>query len=106
MRDAIIVLRMPTVPLLGFADGQPELPAAPRLAELDPATRASLLLALLGIILAGVGLIVIVILGGRMVRRWSRFSTPSRPVPKPSRPHVPIDLSTLEDDSNVTDTSD
>jgi hypothetical protein len=105
MRHEFSVLRSSTVALFGFAEGQPDLPLQPPLDELDPATRATLLLALLGIVLAGVGLIVIVILGGRMVRRWARFTTPSRPAPKP-RPHLPIDLSTLEDDPNVNGTRD
>jgi hypothetical protein len=71
---------------------------------LDPATRATLLLALLAIVLAGVGLIVMVILGGRMVRRWSRFTPRTRPVVK--RPHVPVplDLASLNDDPPDTET--
>jgi hypothetical protein len=80
----------------------PLLLAEAHIAELDPATRASLLLALLAIILAGAGLIVMVILGGRMVRRWSRFAPLTRPVVK--RPHVPLDLSSLSDDPNGNET--
>ncbi len=71
-------------------------PAGPA-AEMDPATRATLILALLAIVVLGVGMIAMVILGGQMVRRWSRFSPATRPLPKP-RPHVPIDLSTLSDE--------
>ena len=84
------------VPIL-LAQQPVDAPAPPRVAELDPATRATLLLALLAIIVAGVGLILLVILGAHMVRRWARFSTPTRPKPQP-RPHVPIDLSTLFND--------
>lgn len=65
--------------------------------EMDPVTRATLMLALLAIVALGVGMIAMVILAGQMVRRWSRFSPATRPLPKP-RPHVPIDLSTLRDE--------
>lgn len=73
-------------PLLwAFADAA-DLPVE-RTGELDPATRATLLLALLAIIVLGIGLIVMVILGGRMVRRWARLTPPSRvPVRVPTPP--------------------
>ncbi len=46
---------------------------APGPVEIDPVTRGRLLLALLAIALMGIGLIVMVILGGRMVRRRLRL---------------------------------
>lgn len=50
---------------------QAEAPAAP--IELDPVTRGRLMMALLAIALLGVGMIVMVILGARMVRRRIRL---------------------------------
>jgi CubicO group peptidase (beta-lactamase class C family) len=46
--------------------------APPLLRQLDPRQRARVLMALLGIVLAGVGLIVLAILGGRYVLRLAR----------------------------------
>jgi hypothetical protein len=51
---------------------QAEAPAAGPV-ELDPVTRGRLMMALLAIALMGAGLIVIVILGARMVRRRLRL---------------------------------
>ncbi|HVU87772.1 MAG TPA: hypothetical protein VHD36_10660 [Pirellulales bacterium] len=78
-----------------------ELPVEP-VAELDPATRATLLLALLAIIVLGVGLIVMVILGGRMVRRWARLTPPSRvPVRVPTPPPRELVIEFDDDDPDA-----
>jgi hypothetical protein len=89
MRGPALLVAICPVPgsllLWAFAD-TPDIPTEP-VGELDPATRATLLLALLAIIVLGVGLIVMVILGGRMVRRWARLTPPSRvPVRVPTPP--------------------
>ena len=52
-----------------FAAGEK---AQPLLWQLDPRQRARVLMALLGLILAGVGLVALTILGGRYVFRLSR----------------------------------
>jgi hypothetical protein len=87
------------LPVLWAAGEKPDLPAQP-ITELDPATRATLLLALLAIIVLGIGLIVMVILGGRMVRRWARLTPPSRvPVRVPTPPPRELVIE-FEDDAN------
>jgi len=72
--------------------------------ELVSLTRATLLLALLAIILLGAGLIVLVVLGGRMVRRWARITPPSRvPVRVPTPPPRPLLIDDeLDDDPHDT----
>jgi len=99
---AVLIFGTPLVYLLA-AEEERRLPALPA-AELDPATRATLLLALLAIILAGVGLIVMVILGARMVRRWSKFTPRPRPIGKPEPPQIPPDDTLFDDDSDVGET--
>ncbi len=92
--------------LLAEGGGGAGIPAL-RGPELAPLTRATLLLALLAIILLGVGLIVLVILGGRMVRRWARLTPPSRvPVRVPTPPPRPllIDEDELANDPHDTST--
>jgi hypothetical protein len=88
---------------LWAAEEQANAPALPG-AELDPATRATLLLALLAIILTGVGLIVMVILGARMVRRWSKFTPGPSAVGKPKQAKVPADEMLFDDGSDVGET--
>jgi hypothetical protein len=99
---AVLIFGAPVVHLLA-AEEERDLPALPA-AELDPATRATLLLALLAIILAGVGLIVMVILGARMVRRWSKFTPRRRAIGKPRPRQMPPDELLFDDDSDVGET--
>jgi len=77
---------------------------APPIAEMDPATRATLLLALLAIVLVGVGLILMVIMGGRMVRRWSRFTPPPRAIGRPRPRPDPLDSLELDDEADPDET--
>ncbi len=57
--------------LTPLADMRPE-DAEPLLWRLSPAQRAAVLAALMALVLLGIGLITIVYLGGRIVRRRSR----------------------------------
>ena len=69
--------------------------------QLDPATRARLLLALLAIVVLGVGLIVLVVLGGRMVRRWSRSLPPSQQLRRDSLAARPVVLDDSDENDDV-----
>ncbi len=73
----------------------------PGIEKLDPVTRTRVLLGLLAIILLGIGLLAMVVLAARMVRRWARYSPPrmvSTPLPpKPKRAEP------LPDDEETTD---
>jgi hypothetical protein len=53
-------------------------PSLPSLlaAAIDPATRAKLMMALLGLVILGIGLMLLAMVGGRMVRRMTRDSKP------------------------------
>lgn len=57
----------------------------------DPLTRAKMILALLGVTILGIGMIVMLVLGGRFVRRRTQTKSmqPSRIFPSdwPDRPH-------------------
>ncbi len=56
------------------------MPFAMQLIErLPPVTKARILMALLGIILLGLALILMIVLGGRYVRRLSRSKVAARP---------------------------
>jgi hypothetical protein len=99
---------VPDWPGLWAAGETPDLPIPP-INELDPATRATLLLALLAIILLGIGLIVMVILGGRMVRRWARLTPPTRVpvrVPTPPPRELVIEFEDDADDEHPGGTDD
>ncbi|MCA9238651.1 MAG: hypothetical protein KDA37_00550 [Planctomycetales bacterium] len=50
--------------------------------QLDPPTRAMLLMTLLGLVLTGLGLILLTMLGARWVRREARSGKPPRAWPK------------------------
>jgi len=76
--------------------------------ELDPVTRGRLLLALLAIALLGVGLIVMIILGARMVRRRSRlppFEMHETPLPpkRNLRTQAATDEDTAEQERDRSD---
>jgi len=58
-----------------------EKQAEPLLTRLDPATRAKVLMALLGLVLVGLSLIAFAWLGGRRLRQLA-----SKPLP-PTQPH-------------------
>jgi hypothetical protein len=58
-----------------FGAAQPSLPSL-LAAAIDPATRAKLLMALLGLVILGLGLMLLAMVGGRMVRRMTRDSKP------------------------------
>jgi hypothetical protein len=76
--------------------------------ELDPVTRGRLMLALLAIAVLGVGLIVMVILGARMVRRRIRLPPQTHydtPVP-PKRIFRPRIAPQDSDDDNTADHED
>jgi hypothetical protein len=88
----------PTSAVLWAVDDAAAEPAG----ELDPATRATLLLALLAIIVLGIGLIAMVILGGSMVRRWARLTPPSRvPVRVPTPPPRELILDPQDDETDA-----
>jgi hypothetical protein len=50
--------------------------------RLPPVEKARLLMALLGIVLLGLGMILMIVLGGRYVRRLSRTQAPLRSKPE------------------------
>ncbi len=56
--------------------------------QLDPVIRAKLLMALLGIVLLGLGLIVLIVIGARMVRRISRHEPRAK---RPTQPNWEIE---------------
>jgi hypothetical protein len=47
---------------------------------------------------------VMVILGARMVRRWSKFTPRPRAIGKPRPPQMPPDELLFDDDSDVGET--
>jgi hypothetical protein len=56
-----------------------QLAAAPLAAALPPPVRAKLMMAILGIVVVGIGLVTMVLLGGRAVKRLARHrSGPSK----------------------------
>lgn len=56
--------------------------------QLDPPTRAMLLMTLLGLVLTGLGLILMTMLGARWVRREARSGKPPRKWPKWTAPRA------------------
>jgi hypothetical protein len=61
---------------------QPPALVAQLIERLPPVTKAKVLLALLGIVLLGLGMILLIALGARYVRRLSRAQVaPSKPQP-------------------------
>ncbi len=72
---------------------------APMIDKLDPTTRTQVLMALLGIILAGLTLIVIIVIGARYVRRLSvsRSPTPTHQDDWYKKPLVPESDPTEDD---------
>lgn len=89
------------LPLLMGADEK----AAP-LDRIDAFTRAKLIMAILGLVLLGVGLVVMVMMGGRYVRRLARHRPePMRPtvgwrLPKRLAPEV-SDSEAVDDETDV-----
>jgi hypothetical protein len=70
--------------------------------RLPPVTKARILMALLGIIVLGLTLILMIVLGGRYVRRLSRAQVPSRPHRDDDwyrKPLTPPDETPDEDDA-------
>lgn len=75
------------------------------LERLDPPTRAVVLMALLGLVLLGLGMVALTMIGGRWVRRLARQRPPVRRWPKRKdfEPPAPGDRRPLPGDPS-TDT--
>jgi hypothetical protein len=73
LANAIIAATAPGARVLWAAADHVEK-ARPLLMRLDPQSRAKVVMALLGLVLAGVGLVALTIIAGRQVLRISRAS--------------------------------
>ncbi len=90
----------PWTPAASLYLAAPLHPAALSGPLLDPPTRAVLLMALLGFVVLGIGLIAGALLGGHWARRQGDELTRPLPLNKPSQPEtLPPSVPTAEIDS-------
>lgn len=69
------------LPLLFAQAFLAQAPARPLIQRLDPERNVALMMALLGLVLVGIGLVACIMIGGHWVRRLARSRPPHKPSP-------------------------